>query len=69
MIGRFQFIALLQMLVLLGGMLAVWVYWTPQGEIQPVLWWVVEVVLGFFAFQALCALIMAGGMKKRFRNF
>ncbi len=69
MIGRFQLIALLQMLVWLGGMLAVWVYWTPQGEIQPVLWWVAEIVLGFLAFQSLCALIMAGGMKKQFRDF
>ena len=69
MIGRFQFIAVLWLLILLGGMATVWVKWIPQGELQTILWWIAEIVLGVLAFQSLAALIMSGGMKKHFNDF
>ena len=68
MINRFRLIGLLWLIICLGGMTAVWVRWDPQSELQQVLWWVAEIGLGVLAFQALAALIMAGGLKKQFRD-
>jgi hypothetical protein len=69
MIGRFQIVLVLYMLLILGAMVAVWVLWVPRGEFQPIAWWIVEIVLGIFAFKSLVALILTGGMKKHFREF
>ncbi len=69
MVNRMRFLALLWMLICLGGMTALWVKFVPQSDLQVYGWWAAETFLGFLAFKAFAVIVMAGGMKKKFREF
>lgn len=63
-----KLVALLYFIVAVICMVMLWLKWSPEGEMQTVLWWVVEVVLGYFALANFVSLIFTSGIEKEFKD-
>ena len=64
MLNRVRLVAFIYFCVAVAVMVALWVKWVPTEQPWIAAWWIAEAVVGFYAFQALVAIIMSGAMKK-----